>query len=61
MVGRRSVLRGIGVGALGLTGAALIGCGGGGAGSAGGAKPAATSVVGSTRGQGLPMTAPKVA
>ena len=28
MVGRRSVLRGIGVGALGLSGAALIGCGG---------------------------------
>ncbi len=61
VVGRRSVLRGIGVGAFGLTTAALIGCGGGGAGSAGGAKPAATSVVGSTRGQGLPMTAPKVA
>jgi ABC-type transport system substrate-binding protein len=59
---RRSVLEGMGVGALGLAGAALLGCGGGGDGGGtadqGGRGP---SVQGATSGGGLPMTAPKVA
>jgi len=63
-VSRRSVIQGIGVSALGLAGAALLGCGstkntaggGGGAGNSG-----AASVAGATKGGGLPMTAPKVA
>ncbi len=60
-VSRRSVLRGIGVGALGLTGAALIGCRSSGGGTTGAApKSEATTVAGGTRGAGLPMNAPKV-
>jgi len=63
-VSRRSVLEGIGVGALGLAGAALIGCGGGGqaggeaGGSAGGAAGGAAS--NQPKGTGLPLTAPVV-
>ncbi len=63
-ISRRRVLEGMGVSALGLAGAALIGCGGGGNQAAGGGGKAdanATTVAGSTRGQGLPMNAPKVA
>jgi peptide/nickel transport system substrate-binding protein len=51
----------MGVGALGLAGAALLGCGGGDSGSGGGGQtPRGTSIEGATRGQGLPMVAPKV-
>jgi ABC-type transport system substrate-binding protein len=57
------VLQGIGVGALGLAGAALLGCGGSKATDTGGGTKAAatgTGVAGGTRGQGLPMIAPVV-
>lgn len=60
---RRTVLEGMGVGALGLAGAALLGCGSSAptgdtaTDGAGGAQ----SVVGATRGGGLPMNAPVVA
>ena len=61
---RRAVLQGMGVGALGLAGAALLGCGGGGSGGGGSASPKAaptgTGIAGGTRGEGLPMTAPVV-
>ena len=64
-ISRRRVLEGMSVGALGLAGAALIGCGGGGNQAAGGGgnpvASTATTVAGSTQGGGLPMTAPKVA
>jgi peptide/nickel transport system substrate-binding protein len=59
-VTRRSVLQGMGVGTLGLAGAALLGCGGGDEGSARNTGAQATSVAGSTRGAGLPLVAPKV-
>ena len=62
-ISRRAVVQGIGVGALGLAGAALLGCGGGGnrgAGSGGAPAAQSTSVAGSTRGAGLPLVAPKV-
>ncbi len=61
LLSRRSVIGGIGVGALGLAGAALIGCGSSGskAPSTGGAPPAG-DVAGATRGGGLPMNAPVV-
>ncbi|MFA7297031.1 MAG: ABC transporter substrate-binding protein [Dehalococcoidia bacterium] len=61
---RRAVLQGIGMGALGLAGAALLGCGSKstGDGESGAPKAAATGtgVAGGTRGQGLPMIAPVV-
>ena len=62
-VGRRALIGGVGVGALGLASAALIGCGGGSTSSGGGAAPGkeATTIAGATKGQGLPLTAPKVA
>ena len=52
----------MGVGALGLAGAALLGCGGTKSTDTGGGAPApaGTSIAGATRGGGLPMTAPKV-
>ncbi len=58
---RRGVLEGMGVGALGLASAALLGCGSS-PGGGGGDGPAAqaTTVAGATRGQGLPLVAPKV-
>ena len=59
LINRRAVLRSAGVGALGLAGAALLGCGGGDD-SARSTGAQATSVAGSTRGQGLPLVAPKV-
>ena len=60
-ISRRSVLEGLGIGALGLTGAALLGCGGGS--SKGGGQIAADKsgqVVGATSGGGLPMNRPVV-
>ena len=61
---RRAVLQGIGVGALGLAGAALLGCGPKSGGESSSAAPKAaptgTGVAGGTRGQGLPMIAPVV-
>jgi ABC-type transport system substrate-binding protein len=58
------VLRGAGVGALGLAGAALLGCGGGGDGDGGGSGQVAADtkgqVQGATSGKGLPMNAPVV-
>jgi ABC-type transport system substrate-binding protein len=61
VLSRRSMLEGAGVGALGLAGAALLGCGGGEEqAQRGGAGPAGTTVAGATRGGGLPMVAPKV-
>ncbi len=60
---RRAVLQGIGVGALGLAGAALLGCGSKSSGGGGDTPKAAatgTGVAGGTRGQGLPMIAPVV-
>ena len=63
-ISRRRVLEGMGVSALGLAGAALIGCGGGGNQAGGGGvktDPNATTIAGSTKGGGLPMQAPKVA
>ena len=61
-VSRRSVLEGIGVGALGLAGAALIGCGGGstGAGGDAGAGTAGGAASNQPKGTGLPLTAPVV-
>src|SRR5688500_4947581 len=61
-VTRRSMLEGMGVGALGLAGAALLGCGGGTGNDTAGksAGPAATTIAGATKGGGLPMVAPKV-
>jgi ABC-type transport system substrate-binding protein len=56
---RRAALEGIGVTALGLTGAALLGCGGGGDSSGGSAPAVKQSIEGATQGGGLPMTAPK--
>ncbi|MEI6665014.1 MAG: ABC transporter substrate-binding protein [Chloroflexota bacterium] len=59
-VSRRSVLEGIGVGALGLAGAALLGCGGTkSGGEAGGASSGALGV-NQPKGTGLPLTAPVV-
>jgi ABC-type transport system substrate-binding protein len=62
MVTRRQVIQGIGIGAMGIAGAALLGCQGSPRGSdgGGGANAQATTVAGSTRGQGLPLVAPKV-
>ncbi len=59
---RRTALQGAGVGALGLAGAALLGCGSAaGTGAATGAAPAAQGgVSGATSGGGLPKTAPVV-
>jgi dipeptide transport system substrate-binding protein len=60
-VSRRAVLEGLGVGALGLAGAALLGCGGGN--STGTGQVAADEsgkVVGATSGGGLPLNAPKI-
>ena len=62
-ISRRTMLEGAGIGALGLAGAALLGCGGSAPRSSsegGAAKPGSESVSGATRGQGLPMVAPKV-
>jgi peptide/nickel transport system substrate-binding protein len=61
-VGRRAVLEGMGVGALGLAGAALLGCGGGGGDGSGGEVAAERSgqVKGATSGGGLPMNAPVI-
>lgn len=61
-MGRRAVLEGFGVGALGLAGAALLGCGsaGGGTGGVTEAGQKAASSIGASSGGGLPMTAPKV-
>ena len=63
MVARRDVLEGMGIGALGLAGAALLGCGGskgvGGTGQV--AAHDSGQVAGATSGGGLPMNAPKVA
>src|SRR5688572_15596214 len=61
-VDRRSLLRGAGVGALGLAGAALLGCGGDGEseGPATQAQPKTGLIEGATRGAGLPEIAPKV-
>ena len=60
-VSRRLVLRGTGVGVLGLASAALLGCGSTGKTGGGGTSKEKVSVEGSTRGAGLPMVAPKVA
>jgi peptide/nickel transport system substrate-binding protein len=60
-VSRRTVLEGMGVGALGLAGAALLGCGGGGGESTGQiAAEKSGQVTGATAGKGMPMNAPKV-
>ena len=58
---RRSMLRGVGVGALGLAGAALFGCGSSAPASDKAGAAARIPVDGATSGGGLPMTAPKVA
>lgn len=55
---RRSVLEGIGVGALGLAGAALLGCRSGSAPSGGGGKQDASAATAGGGGAGLPMAAP---
>jgi peptide/nickel transport system substrate-binding protein len=63
LVTRRSVLEGMGVGALGLAGSALLGCGGGGGENQGTGQIAAEKsgqVIGATSGFGLPMITPKV-
>ncbi len=60
--GRRSMLQGIGVGALGIAGAALLGCGNTNTSGGGAAAPTdKVPVKGATSGGGLPMTAPVVA
>jgi ABC-type transport system substrate-binding protein len=62
-VTRRSLLEGMGVGALGLAGAALLGCGGGGGETTGTGQIAAEKsgqVAGATSGKGMPMNAPAV-
>ena len=62
IVNRRSAIKGIGVGALGLAGAALFGCGDGS--NAGGTGQVAAGksgqVEGATSGKGLPLNAPVV-
>ncbi|RLT27923.1 MAG: hypothetical protein DWI48_02210, partial [Chloroflexi bacterium] len=61
-VTRRQVVQGLGIGAMGLAGAALLGCGSSKSADGGsGANAQATTVAGSTRGAGLPLVAPKVA
>jgi len=62
-VSRRRVIQGMGVSALGLAGAALLGCGSTKKADTGGAATNAgpASVAGATKGGGLPMTAPKIA
>ena len=57
---RRAAIRGASFGALGLASAALLGCQSSGGTSGGSPKVQATSVAGATRGQGLPLVAPKV-
>jgi ABC-type transport system substrate-binding protein len=61
-INRRSLLEGAALGALGVAGAALLGCGGGGdgGGASTGAGSQATTVAGATQGGGLPLVAPKV-
>lgn len=60
-VSRRSVLEGLGVGTLGLAGAALLGCRAKPAGDGGApTQPAAGLIQGATRGAGLPEISPKV-
>src|SRR5438132_5185544 len=51
---RRSVLQGLGVGALGLGSAALLGCGTSGKKDVGGASAGKVTVAGASRGGGLP-------
>jgi ABC-type transport system substrate-binding protein len=60
---RRHVIQAAGIGALGLAGAALLGCGGGGTGAAGGGggvQATAAPVTGVTGVEVLPLTAPVV-
>jgi peptide/nickel transport system substrate-binding protein len=60
-ISRRSMIEGAGIGALGLAGAALLGCGGGGTGDkTAGSVPAAGRIEGATQGGGLTMIAPVV-
>ena len=60
-VTRRSVLRGAGIGALGVAGAALLGCGGSAAKTTDGpAQPKAGLIQGATKGAGLSEVSPKV-
>ena len=58
---RRRLLAGVGVAGLGLAGAAFLGCGSSKQQASSSATTQATTVAGATRGQGLPMVAPKVA
>lgn len=57
---RRSVLEGMGVGALGLAGAALLGCGSANNAGSAGQTAGTGNVAGATSGGGLPITAPVV-
>jgi ABC-type transport system substrate-binding protein len=58
---RRNLLEGMGIGALGIAGAALLGCGGDGdSGDTKTGQPAAGRIEGATQGAGLPEIAPKV-
>ncbi len=59
-VSRRSVLEGIGVGALGLAGAALLGCGGTKSGGDAGTSAGGGLGANQPKGTGLPLTAPVV-
>jgi peptide/nickel transport system substrate-binding protein len=58
---RRAVLEGMGIGTLGLAGAALVGCGTSAPSNSGTTEgPAIGRIEGATQGGGLPMVAPKV-
>jgi len=59
-VTRRAVMQGLGVGALGLAGAALLGCGGRGPAQPGAGAPEAGKIQGASSGGGLPLNAPVV-
>src|SRR5438874_6701230 len=60
-VSRRTALQGLGVGTLGLSAAALLGCGGGSSKQAGQVSADKSGVVtGASSGKGLPMNAPVV-
>ena len=58
---RRTVIQGLGIGALGLAGAALLGCGGAKSSDASSGSGAASgSAAPASKGVGLPLTAPVV-
>src|SRR5690348_14494210 len=60
IISRRTALEGLGIGALGLSAAALLGCSGGSKQTGQVAANRSGQVTGATAGKGLPMNAPVV-